>query len=107
MNTQKTITFGKRHSVAVTFYKGSDGLWHAHGGLLVVPRKSLKAARAAVASRLQSLSRLGPGSKVKLWGSTWRVVEWQPENGKGGAYWLRNSKGEDAVAGPDKVERVS
>lgn len=48
--------------------------------------------------------RLKPGTMVTWGGSRWKVVEWQPENGIGGAYWLRNRKGEDAVAGPDEIE---
>lgn len=49
---------------------------------------------------------LKPGAKVR-WtpsGDAYSVVEWQPENGIGGAYWLKNAKGESAVASPDEVE---
>jgi hypothetical protein len=51
--------------------------------------------------------RLKPGTMVR-WagGGRWRVIEWQPHNGIGGAYWLRNQKGEDAVAGPEEVKVV-
>lgn len=47
---------------------------------------------------------LEPGTMVTWAGSRWKVVEWQPENGIGGAYWLRNRRGEDAVAGPEEIE---
>lgn len=47
--------------------------------------------------------RLKPGTMVLWAGSRWKVVEWQPHNGVGGAYWLRNQKGQDGVAGPEEV----
>jgi hypothetical protein len=107
---KRVIKFGKRHGVVVTFTR-VGGLWHAHGGLLPRPRRSIRDARAAVASclaRLASASpeRLPPGSNVKWCGSRWVVVEWQECNGDGGSYWLRNRRGDDAVAGPDEIETV-
>jgi hypothetical protein len=50
--------------------------------------------------------RLKPGTVVRWAGGRWKVVEWQPHNGVGGAYWLRNAKGEDGVAGPEEVMAV-
>lgn len=50
---------------------------------------------------------LKPGTKVTWAGRRWTVVEWQPHNGIGGAYWLQNAKGQDGVAGPDEVKKVS
>lgn len=38
------------------------------------------------------------GDKVLFDGSVWVVVEWQPLNGIGGCYWIRNAKGENATA---------
>jgi hypothetical protein len=52
----------------------------------------------------EEAGRLKPGAAVTWAGSRWKVVEWQPTNGVGGSYWLRNAKGDDAVAGPDEVK---
>lgn len=48
---KRVITFGKRHSVAVTFTR-VDGWWHAHGTLLPLPQRHIRDARSIVASRL-------------------------------------------------------
>lgn len=50
--------------------------------------------------------RLKPGTAVRWAGGLWRVVEWQPHNGIGGAYWLKNKKGESGVAGPEEIKVV-
>lgn len=57
--------------------------------------------------RLGVKKPLKPGTKVAWAGKRWTVVEWQPHNGLGGSYWLQNSKGQDGVAGPDEVRKVS
>jgi hypothetical protein len=54
----------------------------------------------------KSADRLKPGTAVRWNGSRWKVVEWQPHNGIGGSYWLRNAKGESGVAGPEEVKAV-
>lgn len=75
---------------------------------------AIKAHMLAAVTSLNNVFRLGigepkrfaPGTAV-LWGrSRWKVVEWQPDNGIGGSYWLRNAKGKDGVAGPDEVRRA-
>jgi hypothetical protein len=38
------------------------------------------------------------GSAVPHW-----VIEWQPENGDGGSYWLVNGAGETPVATEDEI----
>ena len=38
------------------------------------------------------------GSAVPHW-----VIEWQPENGEGGSYWLVNGAGETPVATEDEI----
>ena len=50
--------------------------------------------------------RHAPGTVVRWGGERWKVVEWQPHNGIGGSYWLRNAKGESGVAGHDEVKVV-
>jgi hypothetical protein len=50
--------------------------------------------------------RLKPGTTVRWAGGLWRVVEWQPHNGVGGAYWLKNKKNENGVAGPEEIKVV-
>lgn len=56
--------------------------------------------------RLGVKKPLRPGTKVTWAGRRWTVVEWQPHNGIGGAYWLQNAKGQDGVAGPEEVRKV-
>jgi len=109
----RMINFGKRHRVAVTF-KRVGGLWHAHGAMLPTPQRSIQVARRIVANRLAGMDfvahggeiviGLKPGTAVKWAGKLWTVKEWQPDNGIDGAYWLKNSKGESAVAGADEVK---
>ena len=109
----RIIHFGKRHRVAVTF-KRVDGLWHAHGAMLPEPRRSIREARQIVARRLagmdfvahggEVLIGLAAGTPVSWGGKKWRVVEWQPDNGIDGAYWLKNSKGESGVAGAEDIK---
>ena len=111
----RVINFGKRHRVAVTF-KRVGGLWHAHGAMLPTPQRSIQVARRIVANRLAGMDfvahggeiviGLEPGTAVKWAGKRWTVKEWQPDNGIDGAYWLKNSKGENAVAGADEVEVI-
>lgn len=108
----RVIHFGKRHRVAVTFRR-IGGEWHAHGAMLPTPQRSIRVARQIVARRLAGMDfvahgggieiGLEPGTAVRWGGRRWTVVEWQPHNGVGGAYWLRNQKGEDGVAGPEEV----
>lgn len=52
----------------------------------------------------EDADRLKSGTVVTWAGSRWKVVEWQPTNGVGGSYWLRNANGDNAVAGPDEVK---
>ena len=111
----RVIHFGKRHKVAVTF-KRIGGLWHAHGAMLPTPQRSIRVARQVVARRLAGMDfvahggeiaiGLKPGTAVRWAGKRWVVVEWQADNGTDGAYWLKNSKGESAVAGDDEIEVV-
>lgn len=111
----RVIHFGKRHRVAVTFKRGG-GLWHAHGAMLPTPQRSIQVARRIVARRLAGMDSvahggeivigLPAGTKVTWGGKRYSVVEWQPDNGIDGAYWLKNSKGESAVAGADEVKVV-
>jgi hypothetical protein len=110
---KRTILFGKRHRVAVTFTR-VGGLWHAHGAMLPTPQRNIRDARAIVARRLTGMNfvakggeiviGLEPGTAVTWGGSRWTVKEWQPDNGIDGAYWLKNAKGESAVAGADEVK---
>lgn len=46
---------------------------------------------------------LAPGVKVFWCDEIWTVIEFQPENGRGGAYWLRGPDGDDGVASPREV----
>lgn len=110
---RRVITFGKRHRVAVTFTR-VGGLWHAHGAMLPTPQRSIQSARRIVAGRLAGMDfaahggeiviGLPAGTKVTWAGKRYSVVEWQPNNGIDGAYWLKNAKGESAVAGADEVK---
>lgn len=46
---------------------------------------------------------LKPGTAVRWCGGQWKVVEWQPHNGRTGSYWLKNSRGASAAAAPSEV----
>jgi hypothetical protein len=82
--------------------------------MLPTPQRSIRDARAIVARRQAGMDFVAHGGGIEIglpagtlvaWaGSRYRVVEWQPHNGIGGAYWLKNSKGESAVAGADEVK---
>lgn len=47
--------------------------------------------------------RYAPGDKVFWCGEIWTVIEFQPENGRGGSYWLRGPAGESGAASPREV----
>lgn len=51
----RTITFGKRHKVTVTFRRIA-GVWHAHAGLMPLCRRNLRDCRIAVRARLIQLA---------------------------------------------------
>lgn len=49
------------------------------------------------------LEPLPAGTSVTWCGEPWEVVEWQPHNGFGGCYHLKNSAGQSATATPDEI----
>lgn len=74
-------------------------------GLTKKTRDKVAAAiKKGIAEGKASTPRHKPGTAVTWAGKKWTVVEWQPQNGIGGSYWLRNAKGQSAVAGPEEVK---
>lgn len=55
LDNSRTIWFGRRHRVAVTFTR-IGGLWHAHSGLLPEPERSIQEARRRVARELRIMA---------------------------------------------------
>lgn len=70
---------------------------------------SRRVAKALVAGRHPKPKLVKAGTKVRCKGGSgvYTVVEWQPHNGIGGSYWLRDSQGGNVVAGPREVVPVS
>jgi hypothetical protein len=64
---KRVVNFGKRHRVAVTFTR-VDGLWHAHGAMLPVPKRNFRNARAIVARRLSGMNYVAHGGEIEIGG---------------------------------------
>lgn len=62
---KRTILFGRRHRVAVTFTR-VGGLWHAHGAMLPTPQRSIQAARRIVARRLAGMDFVAHGGEIVI-----------------------------------------
>lgn len=80
------------------------------GGMVEIiglPKKGREKVAAAILRGIgegkASEPVLKPGTPVRWAGGEWKVVEWQPENGVGGSYWLKNRRGDSGVAGPREV----
>jgi hypothetical protein len=62
---RRTILFGKRHRVAVTFTR-ANGYWHAHGAMLPEPQRSIRVARQIVARRLAGMDFVANGGEIVI-----------------------------------------